>query len=212
MPELVEMLENSSRNHSHLCPKQILGVRIGLAGTTAVGLEPQPAGKRLVVILECYGCFADGVIAATGCCVGHRNLRVEDYGKVAATFVNVETRQAVRVTPKLDVRERALKWASEEPRHYFAQMQAYQIMPDEELLNFRQVELKPTIDEILSRPGLRVNCDICGEEITNEREIIRDGQVLCKACAGRSYYRPVIVSASGTIADVVKPEAEGSTD
>ena len=188
------LLDISSRDHSHLCPRQILGVRIGLAGLAALGFAEPPAGKRLLVITETDGCFADGLSAATRCTVGHRTLRVEDYGKVAATFVEVKTGRAVRVVPVLDVRQRAYAYAPNETRHYFAQMQAYQIMPDQEMFTITDVQLVTSVEEIISRPGVRVDCDVCGEEIMNEREVKQDGLTLCRACAGISYYQmPVCI-------------------
>ncbi len=189
--ELQALLEKSTAQHSHLCPRQILGVRLGLLGMKFLGFEEPPAKKRLLVIVESDGCFADGVIAATDCTVGHRTLRVEDYGKTAATFVDTITGQAVRVTPALDVRERALVYAPGEPRHYFAQMQAYQTMPDAEMFSMTPVLLGTPIEAIISRPGVRVNCDVCGEEILNEREIRRDGFTFCRTCSGEGYYQPI---------------------
>lgn len=186
---LQPLLKKSSRGHSHLCPRQILGVRIGLAGTCSLNLEPNRADKRLLLISETDGCFVDGLSAATGCTVGHRTLRVEDYGRAAAVFVDVKTARAVRVAPVLDIRQRACAYAPNEPRHYFAQMQAYQIMPDHELLTIIEVQLATPIEAIVSRPGLRVDCDVCGEEIMNEREVKRGSLTLCRACAGTSYYQ-----------------------
>jgi formylmethanofuran dehydrogenase subunit E len=142
--------------------------------------------------VESDGCFADGVTAATDCTVGHRTLRVEDYGKTAAVFVDTLTGRAVRVAPALDVRQKAYAYAPDEPRHYFAQMQAYQIMPDDEMFTVSEVQLKTPIEVIVSRPGVRVNCDVCGEEIINEREIKREGLTLCRACAGGAYYSLLI--------------------
>jgi formylmethanofuran dehydrogenase subunit E len=182
------LLEKSSRDHSHLCPRQILGVRMGLCGLKALGVSANQGSKRLLVITETDGCFADGLTAATDCTVGHRTLRVEDYGKAAATFVDTQSGLAVRVAPVLDVREQAYQYAPNEPRHYFAQMQAYQIMPDEEMFSVTEVQLAVSIVEIVSRPGMRVNCEVCGEEIMNEREIRKNGQILCKACAYNAYY------------------------
>jgi formylmethanofuran dehydrogenase subunit E len=196
MRPLDELLALSSRDHSHLCPRQILGVRMGLCGLKSLGLSANQGSKRLFVITETDGCFADGLIAATNCSVGHRTLRVEDYGKTAATFVDTQSGLAVRVAPTLDIRERAYQYAPNEPRHYFAQMQAYQVMPDEEMFSVAEVHLAVSISEIVSRPGLRVNCDVCGEEIMNEREIHREGLTLCRACTGDSYYHlPVCISA-----------------
>lgn len=188
---LEEILRLSSGHHSHLCPRQVLGARIGLAGASALGLEVPRRDKRLLVILETDGCFVDGIEAATGCTAGHRTLRIEDYGKVAATFVNVETEQAFRVAPWPDVRQRAAGYAQNETRHYFAQLQAYQVMPDNELLNFQPVFLNTSIRSILSRPGVRVKCESCDEEIINERETILNGQILCHTCAYGGYYAPM---------------------
>ena len=189
MPDIETLLEMSSRNHDHLCPRQILGVRIGLAGLKALGFSEPPARKRLLTILETDGCFADGVMAATLCSVGHRTLRIEDYGKAAASFVDCLTGRAVRVAPALDIRDRALACAPEEPRHYFAQMKAYRVLPDERMLTITEVQLETPLEKIMSRRGVRVNCAICGEEIMNEREIEREGMLLCRACAGLAYLR-----------------------
>ncbi len=189
MTDIQALLQLSAARHSHLCPRQVLGVRIGLAGAAALGLDVPRQDKRLLVILETDGCFADGVEVATGATVGHRTLRVEDLGKIAATFIDVKTGRAVRVAPRLDVRQRALAYAPEERRHYFAQLKAYQIMPDEEMLMLQDVELITPVEAIVSRPVIRTNCQICGEEIINEREVHQDGLVLCRTCAGDGYYR-----------------------
>jgi formylmethanofuran dehydrogenase subunit E len=144
----------------------------------------------LLVVSETDGCFVDGVSAATHCTVGHRTLRVEDYGKIAATFVDVPTGRAFRVAPALDIRRQACLYARDETRHYFAQMQAYQVMPDDEMFTAVEVRLIAPIESVISRPGLRVTCDSCGEEIMNEREIHQNGITLCRTCSGSSYYRP----------------------
>jgi len=189
MLSLNEILKISASRHSHLCPRQVLGARIALTGAQAVGLELPVLNKRLLVILETDGCFADGIEAATGCSVGHRTLRIEDYGKIAATFVDCQQGKAVRVAPVLDVRERAAAYAPGEPRHYFAQLSAYQVLPDAELLSIQEVFLNVPVAELVSRPGVRASCDLCGEEIINGREIARDELTLCQACARGAYYQ-----------------------
>jgi formylmethanofuran dehydrogenase subunit E len=188
MRPLDDLLKKSTRDHSHLCPRQILGVRLGFAGLTALGFDSPPDKKRLLVITETDGCFADGLSAATDCTVGHRTLRVEDYGKTAATFVDAKTNRAFRVAPVLDIRQKAYGYAPNESHHYLAQMEAYQTMPDGEMFTVSEVRLVASIEAIVSRPGMRVNCDLCGEEIMNEREIKRDGLTLCRACTHGGYY------------------------
>lgn len=153
-----------------------------------MGLCSRPQKKRLLVISETDGCFADGLSAASGCTVGHRTLRAEDYGKTAAAFVDTVTGQVVRVAPVPDIRQQVYDYAPSEPRHYFAQMQAYQIMPDEAMFSVQAVVLNTSVAAIVSRPGVCVNCDACGEEIMNEREIKNGELTLCQACARGAYY------------------------
>jgi formylmethanofuran dehydrogenase subunit E len=185
---LQSLLEKSTREHSHLCPRQILGVRMGLYGMKSLGFNTPTAKRRLLVIVESDGCFADGITAATDCTVGHRTLRVEDYGKTAATFVDVETSRAFRLAPALDVRQKAYVYAPAESRRYLVQMQGYQIMPDDEMFTVNRTQLIIPVEAIVSKPGMRVNCDVCGEEIMNEREIKQDGLTLCRACMHGGYY------------------------
>src|SRR5512140_767803 len=137
MASLNEILKTSASRHSHLCPRQVLGARIGLAGAQALGLEPPVLNKRLLAILETDGCFADGVEAATGCSVGHRTLRIEDYGKIAATFVDTQTERAVRIVPHREARHIAEAYAEEERGRWKAQLLGYQRMPDEALLSWQ---------------------------------------------------------------------------
>ena len=187
--DIAPLLERSAKEHSHLCPRQVLGVRLGLAGMHALGFDAPPPKRKMLVISETDGCFVDGLIAATACTVGHRNLRVVDYGKIAATFIDVQGEHAVRLASAAHVRERAASFLPGESRPYFAQLQAYQLMDDEELLSIREVALDLPVRGILSRPGTRAQCDSCGEEILNGRELRQDGFVLCRACAGHAYYR-----------------------
>jgi formylmethanofuran dehydrogenase subunit E len=182
------LLKACAAHHHHLCPRQVLGVRLALAGAAGLGLPVPRLDKRLLVIVESDGCFVDGVSVVTGCTVGHRTLRVEDYGKIAATFVDMDTEQALRLAPRLDVRQRAWAYAPQKSRRYFAQLHAYQVMLDDELLVAQEVCLTTPVNTLVGRPGVRVNCAACGEEIINQREINIDGNPVCRACAGQSYY------------------------
>ena len=194
MISLSQILSVSAARHSHLCPRQVLGARIGLAGAAVLGLDLPRQDKRLLAILETDGCFADGVEAATGCTVGHRTLRIEDYGKIAATFIDVQAGRAFRLAPQQNIRQQAYAHAEGEARHYFAQLQAYQVMPDVELLTIQSVQLKKAVADVISRAGVRANCEACGEEIINEREILVGGRVLCQACAFGGYYYQATVT------------------
>ena len=185
---LADLLTQSAALHKHLCPRQVLGVRMGLQGGAVLGLNVPQTAKRILTIVETDGCFADGVSAATNCWVGRRTLRVEDLGKVAATFVDTQTGHAVRVWPRAGVRNRASAFAPEAVNRWEAQLLGYQRMPVDELLTWCEVRLRTEIAVIVSRPGVRAACDRCGEEILNGREVRREHETLCQTCAGAGYY------------------------
>jgi formylmethanofuran dehydrogenase subunit E len=192
---LAPLLAESGARHRHLCPRQVLGVRLGLGGLRALGLidtnwQPRFSNRRkqLLTLVELAGCGADGIAVATDCSVGARTLWVQDYGKMAATLVDVVREVAVRVAPQAEVRELAQRYAPGARSRWHAYLEAYHYMPDEVLIRVQPVRLHRAVSAILSRPGVRVDCDRCGEEIINEREIVRDGETLCRACAGECYY------------------------
>ena len=196
MPSLEQLLQASAARHHHLCPRQVLGVRMGIAGAKVLGLDVPRSDKRLLVIVETDGCFVSGIEVATGCSVVHRTVRFEDYGKVAAVFVDVTTENAFRLAPRPDVRGLAWKYALGETERYQAQLHAYAVMPEDELITIHPVRLRTPIDEIIGRPGVRVICDGCGEEIMNDRQVVTSKGLFCKACVGESYYQdePVDIS------------------
>ncbi len=185
------LLDETALMHKHLCPRQVLGVRIGLLGGKMLVLEVPRDDKRLFVFVESDGCFADGVSVATGCRLGRRTLRLADYGKAAATFVDTESGIAIRVHPLAQARELAHSYAPQAEDRWHAQLEAYRIMPDRELLRAERVQLKVPLDKIISKPGMRVLCEGCGEEVMNERQVQIEGAVLCRGCAdvgeGRYY-------------------------
>lgn len=189
IPNVTELLESSAALHRHLCPRQVLGVRMGLWAGELLALPLPQQNKRLLTVVETDGCFCDGVAVATNCWVGRRTLRVEDYGKVAATFVDTQTGEAWRIAPNADARRHAAMYAPEATNRWQAMLLGYQRMPSDELLVAQRVQLVAPIGDIVSRAGQRALCARCGEEIINAREMMVDGEVLCRACAGGGYYR-----------------------
>ncbi len=193
MKTLQSLLQESAARHDHLCPRQVLGARMGLAAARLLELDLPQRDKRLLTIVETDGCAADGVEVATGCSVGHRTLRMEDFGKVAATFVDTVTGNSVRIVPRPQARALAATYAPATEDRWRSQLEGYQQMPEELLLRWEWVELIVPVESIVSRPDARAICSSCREEIINERELIRDGSVLCRACAGHGYYRAALV-------------------
>lgn len=191
MSTLIELLGISAASHNHICPRQVLGVRMGVYAGELLRLSLPQRDKRLVTFVETDGCFLDGVTAVTGCTLGHRTLRLVDFGKVAATFADSHTEAACRIAPRRDIRQRAYQYQPNARSRWHAQLGAYQIMPLAELFDVQWVRLTLSLNQLVSRPGIRTNCEICGEEIINEREIIHEGLTMCLGCAGQSYYAHV---------------------
>ena len=189
MKPLDELLRDSAAHHRRLCPRQVLGARVGMFAASLLTLDLPQSDKRLLALAETDGCFVDGVSAATGCYIGRRTLRVEDFGKTAATFVDTRSERAVRIAPRLGIRELAWGYAPEARNRWEAQLLGYQRMPDEDLLSFQWVALRMNVAALVGQAGVRVNCAACGEEIINQREVIWESKVLCRACAGQAYYQ-----------------------
>jgi len=211
MKELDELLRRCAARHSRLCPRQVLGARMGGYAGDLLGLELPQSDKRLLVIVETDGCAADGVAEATGCSVGRRTLRVQDYGKVAAVFVDTETGRAVRIAPRHDARVMARDYAPQTCERWEAQLVGYQLMPDDLLLIYQWVELTTPIELIIGRAGVRVPCQQCGEEIMNGRQVVCHDKTLCQSCAGSSYYHSLAAEiAQADRLNNLFPETEGS--
>jgi formylmethanofuran dehydrogenase subunit E len=194
MPTLDDLLAVSAALHHHLCPRQVLGVRMGLLAADLLHLTLPQTDKRLLTIVETDGCFSDGVAAATNCWVGRRTLRVEDYGKVAATFIDTRRGLAWRVAPHPAARSRARAYAPDARNRWEAMLLGYQRMPAAELLVAGPVTLAQPVAQIVGRPVARVRCSHCGEEIINGREVVTADGIRCRSCAGPAYYRPATPS------------------
>jgi formylmethanofuran dehydrogenase subunit E len=201
MTTLDELLAESAALHRHLCPRQVLGVRMGLLAGELLGIDLPQGDKRLLTIVETDGCFTTGLSVATNCWVGRRTLRVEDYGKVAATFVDTQRGTCVRVVPHPAARQHAAAHAPEACNKWEAMLLGYQRMALADLFTWQPVTLVTPIEAIISRAGMRAHCAHCGEEILNEREV-RVGEVtLCRPCAVGGYYRACAASATPATAE-----------
>jgi formylmethanofuran dehydrogenase subunit E len=174
--------------HNHVCPRIVLGVRMALLAEARLALTLPQQDKRLLTLVETDGCFADGIAVVTGCELGHRTLRLVDYGKVAATFIDTDTGRALRIAPHPASRDRAPVVIPQADSRWHQYLEAYQVMPDHELLTVQPVTPNFSVPALRSNPTARAICAVCGEEIVNEREVWRDGVTLCRSCAEGAYY------------------------
>jgi len=182
------LLDECARQHQTVCPRQILGLRMGMLAGELFAVEFPQQDKRIFAFLETDGCFANGITIATGCSVGHRTMRMIDYGKIAATFVDKQSGRTIRIRPQHNVRELAAVYAPQERSRWHKQLLGYQIMPTDELLHVEDVDRTIALAAIVSEPGRRTTCHHCGEEIINGREVKSDSLTLCRHCSGESYY------------------------
>jgi formylmethanofuran dehydrogenase subunit E len=189
--DLSYLFAKVSQMHQHLCPRQVLGVRMGARAGLELGIDLPQSDKNLIAFVETEGCTADGVGVATGCWVGRRTMFIVDYGKVAATFVDSRSDTAIRIVPHPAARSRTIDYAPEISDSWGRQLAAYQVMPDDELLTVKPVRLTLDLAGLISDPAKRSTCDACGEDINNGREVVLEGRVLCRACAGEAYFVPL---------------------
>lgn len=186
-----EHLAEAAAFHGGDCPGQTLGVRIARAGLERLGIDDPLSDawrKNIMVYVEIDRCAADALMMVTGCRVGKRTLKLVDNGIMAATFVNLKEGRAVRVTAREEARSLAPKYAPEEQNKYEQQRLAYRVMPDEELLDFEEVKVAIPPEDMPGSPISRVVCERCGDTVVDMREVRGEGAVLCRNCAGPSFF------------------------
>jgi formylmethanofuran dehydrogenase subunit E len=169
--KLPALLKASAERHHHLCPRQVLGVCMGLL-----------AGRCWV--WSCHK-LTSAISAATNCWVNHRTMRIADYGKVAATFVASLDGRAIRVAPRPTARGLEVELVPEATNHWGAMLIGYQRLADDALLSVLAVSLTTPVGELISHARHRVSCAVCGEGIINEREVMRGVQILCRRVLDR---------------------------
>jgi formylmethanofuran dehydrogenase subunit E len=193
---LEEHLQECQKLHGHLCPGQVLGVRMALLGCRLIDIT-DPRGverKKLLVWVEIDRCMTDAVSAVTGARLGRRSLKYLDYGKVAATFLNVEDGRAVRVVAHESSRALADARYPDLADKKERQMRAYREASDAELFKVERVSVNFSESDLPGRPRRRVNCERCLEGINDGRDVLSaDGQTLCRPCANGSYYEALNV-------------------
>ncbi|MDP9268136.1 MAG: FmdE family protein [Acidobacteriota bacterium] len=193
MKTLDEFLADAAQAHGHLCAGQVLGVRMAMLGLEKLGIE-DPRGKdrkRLVTFVEIDRCATDAVAVVTGCRLGKRALKFRDWGKVAATFIDVASGRAVRIAAKESSKELARRAHPELADKNQQQMLAYRELAIDDLFDVRWVKVALGPEEFPGYKGARTVCALCGEGINFRREVQRDGKTLCRSCAGESYYEPL---------------------
>jgi formylmethanofuran dehydrogenase subunit E len=187
------LLREAEVAHGHLCAGQVLGVRMAMLGLELLGIE-DPKGrdrKRLITFVEIDRCMTDAIGVVTGCRLGKRALKFRDWGKVAATFVDLQNDRAVRIAARESSKALARQMHPEIESKHQQQMLAYREMATEALFDVQWVKVQLPPEELPGYKGERITCARCGEGINFQREVRHSGEVLCRACAEGKYYEPL---------------------
>lgn len=192
MMEFETLLQGAAKEHGHLCPGQVIGVRMALLGLDLVGLEnPKETRdiKKLVVYVEIDRCATDAISYVTGVKLGRRSLKFKDYGIMAATFINLETNTAFRILSTESSRSIAGFYAPHIEDPHARQLEAYKIMPLSELFEVSQVRVSLKESDMPGPANHKTCCEKCGIVIRDAKEVLVEDKVFCHACAGMAYYR-----------------------
>ena len=188
MKSLDEYLALAAVAHGHLCAGQVLGVRLAMLGLQELGIEdPIAERKRIVTYVEIDRCVTDAVALVANSRLGKRALKFRDWGKVAATFCDLQTGRAVRIAAKESSKQAAREMFPELGKDA-GQQKAYAQLSDEVLFHKRWVKVEILPEDLPGFKSPRVVCAQCGEGVNFKRELVIAGRTLCRSCAGESYY------------------------
>jgi formylmethanofuran dehydrogenase subunit E len=186
-----KLLAGSVAAHGHLCPGQVVGVRMALLGLRLLDFEAPPTYpqlKQLIVFVEMDRCTGDAVAFVTNAKLGRRSLKFVDYGIMAATFVNLASDKAFRIISTEASRDLAALYAPGEPDRRQQQTTAYKVMPDSVMFRVQEVEVELSPYDLPGPTRRKVACARCGQVVRDHREVIQDGLALCRPCAGGAYF------------------------
>ena len=188
MKTLDEYLELAAVAHGHLCAGQVLGVRLAMLGLRELGItDPIAERKRIVTYVEIDRCITDAIALVSNCRLGKRALKFRDWGKVAATFVDLQTGRAIRVAAKESSKQAAREMFPEMPKDA-GQQKSYARLPEDILFDKKWVKVEVQPEDLPGFKGPRIVCAECGEGINFKREVLQGGRTLCRSCAGERYY------------------------
>jgi formylmethanofuran dehydrogenase subunit E len=185
MESLDELLEKAKVAHGHLCAGQILGVRMALLGLKELGIaDPLSADrKRLATFVEIDRCATDAIGMVTGCRLGKRTLKFRDWGKMAATFVDLAADRGVRIVALEGSRDLARELYPHIESKSQQQMQAYRELLEAQLFRVEKVRVHVDPAELPGYKAERMICERCGEGVNFGRFEKVAGRSLCLSCA-----------------------------
>lgn len=194
MQDFETLLAGSAQSHGHLCPGQVVGVRMAMEGCRRIGLDSPrelPQIKKLIVYVEMDRCATDAISFVTGVKLGRRSLKFVDNGIMAATFVNLDSGKAVRIVSTEDSRGLIQQYAPEITDKRLQQIEAYKRMELETLFTITPVTVDVPACDMPGPTRFKAVCEQCGQVVRDKKEVMKNNQILCRPCAMGSYFQPV---------------------
>jgi formylmethanofuran dehydrogenase subunit E len=186
-----DLLAGSVAAHGHLCPGQVVGVRMAILGLRLLNFEAPPTYpqlKNLIVYIEMDRCTGDAVAFVSNAKLGRRSLKFADYGIMAATFINLESGQAFRVISTEESRDLAGLYAPGESDRRQQQTEAYKGMPDSVMFRVQEVKVDLTPFDLPGPTRQKATCMKCGQVVRDNREVRQNGFVYCRPCTSGAYF------------------------
>lgn len=194
MKDFETLLQGSAQAHGHLCPGQVIGVRMAMLGCRLIGLDDpahMPQIKKIIVYIEMDRCATDAISFVTGVKLGRRSLKFIDNGIMAATFLNLETKKAFRIVSTEVSRTLARQYAPDTMDENLQQLEAYKQMDDSELFTVEEVRVDVPACDMPGPTRFKTVCEKCSTVVRDKREVLKNNQILCRSCAFGTYYQPV---------------------
>ena len=186
MSDYMELLEKAGEFHGDICTGIAMGTKLAIYGMESMGMTPGKKDKRLIVFTEIDRCISDAILSVTKTSLGKKSLKPMGYGKFAATFVNIDTGEAIRI---IDI-DANKKHAEDEYEETVEEaIERINKTPAEDMFEIQKVSVKIDANDLPGKPLEIVTCADCGEVVMDGKHHLKGGRAYCTSCFGESYYQ-----------------------
>jgi len=181
----MELLKKAGDFHGDICGGIVMGTKLAIYGMETMGMTPGEKDKRLIVFTEIDRCISDAILSVTRTSIGKKSLKPVGYGKFAATFVNIDTEEAIRV---VDLGANKKDTGNKEEETIEELIERIANTPAEDLFRIQKVSVKIDANDLPGKPLEIVTCTGCGEVVMDGKHHLRGGNAYCTSCFSESYY------------------------
>jgi formylmethanofuran dehydrogenase subunit E len=186
MSNYMKLLGKAGEFHGDICGGIVMGTKLAIYGMETMRMTPGEKDKRLIVFTEIDRCISDAILSVTRTSLGKKSLKPVGYGKFAATFVNIDTGEAIRV---VDLNANKKDTENKEEETIEELIERIAKTPAEDLFEIQRVSVKIDENELPGKPLEIVTCADCGEVVMDGKHHLRGGNAYCTSCLSGSYYK-----------------------